>query len=467
MNYATVGHNPSLHSLLAVRIHLITLYGSYCEKINTPEETTERLDCIGVYAMYVLYRQLLPSNVVPDKSLHKSLWSVFPAMCPVMQLYGPLYFQPREFLMVYSPYKAVKGCSADDREIHAQSKAAIIKWDGSFNSRVARIRLEAVGWLATADSELCGEISGSNSLEDEDELAETDMVPEDLALKLESAANVIFRGIKIAYSASILLRSQLSAHKALNLGVAKQHIPSINSLMEVLKSIEKMLRSRRRHFVSFIQRATLKMVAASILRRFESVREFVDGMSSSADVAGNPDLSRTIVRVGACLTALEGLLKGSSSFSPIRRHAIAFTIAACMDSTILEVFSTDDLLRVEASLKDLSQVASLEEIIKQACDCDFLYFHRELALECLKQSFQANLKSPINHTQLVLSAFSGELLCRCRFTDWMATDAFQIQSAFSHESKAEIPRLTTTECFWIVSSKLSTSGQLASSSKTI
>ncbi|EJK68491.1 hypothetical protein THAOC_10317 [Thalassiosira oceanica] len=381
-----------------VRIHLITLYGSYCEKINTPEETTERLDCIGVYAMYVLYRQLLPSNVVPDKSLHKSLWTVFPAMCPVMQLYGPLYFQPREFLMVYSPYKAVKGCFADSREIHAQSKAAIIKWDGSFDSRVARIRFEAVGWLAKADSELCGETLGSHSLEDEDELAET----EDIALKVESATNVIFRGIKIA----------LSAHKALNLGVAKQHIPSINSLMEVLKSIEKMLRSRRRHSVSCIQRATLKMIAASILRRFESVREFVDGMSSSADLAGNPDLTRTIVRVGACLTALEGLLKGSSSFSPIRRHAIAFTIAACMDSTILEVFSTDDLLRVESSLKDLSQVASLEEIIKQACDCSFLCFHRDLALECLRHSFQANLKSPINHTQLVLSAFSGELSCQ-------------------------------------------------------
>ena len=392
----------------AVRIHLITLYGSYCEKINTPEETTERLDCIGVYAMYVLYRQLLPSNVVPDKSLHKSLWSVFPAMCPVMQLYGPLYFQPREFMMVYSPYKAVKGCFADAREIHAQSKSAIIKWDGSFNSRVARIRLEAVGWLATADSELCG-TPGSNSLEDEDGLAETDMVPEDLALKLESAANVVFRGIKIAYSASILLRSQLSAHKALNLGMAKQHVPAITKLMEVLKSIEKMLRSRRRHSVLCIQRATLKMIAASILQRFEGVREFIDGMSSSADVGSNPERTRTIVRVGACLTALEGLLKGSSSFSPIRRHAIAFTIAACMDSTILEVFSTDDLLRVESSLKDLSQVASLEEIIIQACDCSFLCFHRDLALECLRHSFQANLnKSPINHTQLVLSAFSGE-----------------------------------------------------------
>lgn len=72
-----------------------TLYGQYCERVNTELETTERLDCAGIYAMYVLYRRLLPPNVVPDARLHKSLWSVFPAMCPILELYGPLHFIPR------------------------------------------------------------------------------------------------------------------------------------------------------------------------------------------------------------------------------------------------------------------------------------------------------------------------------------------------------------------------------------
>lgn len=45
--------------------------------------------------MYVLYRHLLPPNIVPDAKLHKSLWSVFPVMCPIMELYGPVYFIPR------------------------------------------------------------------------------------------------------------------------------------------------------------------------------------------------------------------------------------------------------------------------------------------------------------------------------------------------------------------------------------
>jgi hypothetical protein len=76
-----------------------TMYGQYCERVNTEQETSERLDCAGIYAMYVLYRRLLPPNVVPDARLHKSLWSVFPAMCPILELYGPLHFIPRWVLV--------------------------------------------------------------------------------------------------------------------------------------------------------------------------------------------------------------------------------------------------------------------------------------------------------------------------------------------------------------------------------
>lgn len=78
-----------------VKTIISTLYGQYCERVNTEQETTERLDCAGIYAMYVLYRRLLPPNVVPDAKLHKSLWGVFPAMCPILELYGPLHFIPR------------------------------------------------------------------------------------------------------------------------------------------------------------------------------------------------------------------------------------------------------------------------------------------------------------------------------------------------------------------------------------
>lgn len=69
-----------------------------------------------------------------------------------------------------------------------------------------------------------------------------------------------------------------------------------------------------------------------------------------------------------------------------------------MDTMILEVFTTDDLLAVEHHLKNLSQVASLEETINKVCDCSFLYFYRDL--------FPDFLRSAGSNTQLLLSAFS-------------------------------------------------------------
>lgn len=134
---------------------LVTLYGQYCERINTEHETTERLDCVGIYAMYVLYRHLLPPNIIPDAKLHKSLWSVFPAMCPIMELFGPLSFIPREFMMSYAPYKAVKGCSADIPEIRSGSATMVLKWNASFKARVTKIRLDALGWIATCNEMRC------------------------------------------------------------------------------------------------------------------------------------------------------------------------------------------------------------------------------------------------------------------------------------------------------------------------
>mmetsp|Transcript_21613 Transcript_21613/g.52202 ORF Transcript_21613/g.52202 Transcript_21613/m.52202 type:complete len:1326 (+) Transcript_21613:117-4094(+) len=386
---------------------LVTLYSGFCERINTEHETTERLDCVGVYAMYVLYRHLLPPNIIPDAKLHKSLWSVFPAMCPVMELYGPLHFIPREFMMLHAPYKAVKGCSADIPEIRSAAATMVLKWDGSFRARVAKIRLDALGWIAMADSELSPIVPEPHSrseFEDDDVDVEETILAPSVAI-IEAATSCILNGMRLAHSAAVLLRSQLVTHRALGLTYSDQ-IPSLISLMEVLKSIEKILRVRRRPSMLSFQRSTLKMIASNILKRFEKVRSFVDQCSSSIDFSRDPDRTRSIARVRACLTALEGVLKGSSSFSPIRRHSIAFSIAACMDTMILEVFTTNDLLAVEGHLKDLSKISSIEDTLNKACDCSFLYFYRDMFPQSMRTLYQTSVNSALIRSQLVLSAFS-------------------------------------------------------------
>lgn len=267
-NFDPNGRFQAVNFNLYQEIHSIinSLYSQYCESINTEQEATERLDCVGVYALYVLYRHLLPSKCVPDAKLHKNLWAVFPAMCPVLELYGPLYFIPREFIMIHAPYEAVKGCSADVSEIRQGAAALVLKWDGSFKTRVNKIRLDALAWLAVADAELSPTVA-------DDATDDDDFNPVSSVENIERATSCILRGIKIAYAASITLRSQLITHQALGLDDQNpDHIASCLSLIVVLKSVEKMLRMRQRTAVLAFQRGTLKMIASNILKRFENIR---------------------------------------------------------------------------------------------------------------------------------------------------------------------------------------------------
>lgn len=77
-----------------------------------------------------------------------------------------------------------------------------------------------------------------------------------------------------------------------------------------------------------------------------------------------------------------------------------------MEPIITEVFIDHDFLAVDGYIKDLSQVASIEETLLQVCDCSFLYFYRDMFPQFVSSIYHKNLVSPVSHTQLVLSAFS-------------------------------------------------------------
>lgn len=77
-----------------------------------------------------------------------------------------------------------------------------------------------------------------------------------------------------------------------------------------------------------------------------------------------------------------------------------------METPILEVFTSIDLLAVEGYIKDLGQVASIEESLCQVCDCSFIYFYRDMFPHFVATLYRRNLKSAVSHTQLVMSAFS-------------------------------------------------------------
>ena len=42
--------------------------------ISEPPKTGDKLQLVGIFGLYVLHRQLLPSSKTPDSKLYKQLW---------------------------------------------------------------------------------------------------------------------------------------------------------------------------------------------------------------------------------------------------------------------------------------------------------------------------------------------------------------------------------------------------------
>jgi hypothetical protein len=72
-------------------------------------------------------------------------------------------------------------------------------------------------------------------------------------------------------------------------------------------------------FMFWLQHTYIKDINSPIFTTVMMLhRSFVDQYSTS-ESSRSPEHARRFARVSACLSALEGILKGSSSFSPIRR----------------------------------------------------------------------------------------------------------------------------------------------------
>jgi hypothetical protein len=77
-----------------------------------------------------------------------------------------------------------------------------------------------------------------------------------------------------------------------------------------------------------------------------------------------------------------------------------------MDSMVLERFAADDLMAVEGHLKDLNEIASVEDILFKVCDCSFIYFHQDLYPSFFDYLYETSLNSSVDHAHQVLSALS-------------------------------------------------------------
>jgi len=116
----------------------------------------------------------------------------------------------------------------------------------------------------------------------------------------------------------------------------------------------------------------------------------------------------------ACLAALEGSLKGTSTYGSARRFSAHIAAATCSDPTIAGGVSPQDFQSAEALLRRMGLLADLDSHIKKACSCEWLYFNRELIPIFMSDIYANEQKSDVASLQLLLNgACDSEQMLRC------------------------------------------------------
>jgi len=382
-----------------VKAHVIELYDRCNRRIGTSDENNEADLAVGVYALYCLYRRILPSHLIPDAKLHRALWMNLPAKRPVIPLFANAAFLPREFIMRYAPYEGLRGCTppADPVELRQDAIAQTIAEAQRLSAAVNGLRSDALKWVAAAEMDLAphpSSVSGPGG----------STKKEEPAITVEKTATRIIGGVRLARRASLLLQNYLVSHFTFDMAIKSDHLPALTSLCEIVKSIESLLRVRRKPCVISIQRAAVKSFAASLFRLFESLRLATDHYNASLDHDAGLE-STNIARITACLTSLEGLLKGTTSFSQGRRDAIAVSLACCANPGAHD-FRFESLDKARNLLSELHLISDIDHVLRRACNLSFLYFRRETFVRFARCFYQQKGGVAVQSFQLVCSAFS-------------------------------------------------------------
>ena len=365
--------------------------------VGAASETTERHQLVGVYGLYALYRRILPSNEVPDAKLFKKLFVVFPSRCPIINICGDIAFFPTDFLVKYAPFDA-KG--VDPSSTSRKAVEFVKRLDSTFARQAATLKSLSVSWIAAAESELS---ASARQLRTDQEEASTMKV-------VEARSSLVLKGIMIAFRASALVKTLLALHKALGLPLASKLVRPVRSVIGILKAIESQLNNRCRAAIATMQPVALRFLAAKVLSKFNALRGVVDSFNKSK----KGRTSRKMKKLSACLSALEGTLKGTSTYGPARRFAAHIAACVCSDPQISGGVSPQDFQSADALLRRMGMLADLDSNVKKACSCEWVYFNRELLGVFFADIYSNDSKSDVVSLQFLLNGICDcEQMLRC------------------------------------------------------
>lgn len=315
--------------------------------VGTNVEFFERVHICGCFALYALYRQLLPANIAPDLKLHKVFWTVQKTVPWIFLCNQKTVWFPGDFLLGYSAAFDVRKLDPPNPPVYR--KTFLNQFDQSFSQRVASISAQSKAWFILADSYVTPSVRHES----------------DVNQALEVRSGVLLKGLSVAVRVNYLLRSYLIVHEAMEEPVSKSALADVATLIEVLKGIE--------YTYTRKQTEIAQSYALCIRHYAEVLVKVLQPLQTKLDTSRKLDSTRHDVL--GVISVLASVLKSSDSMHYTRLMVVMMT------SDILSGVSglgEKENEKMKLMVRRISCLSQLSKSIRNVCDTQFLYFHRPI-----------------------------------------------------------------------------------------
>lgn len=346
-------------------LHCINARISLAEAtINTSTETFERNQLIGTAGLYVLHRRLQPANIAADPTLYKRLWEM-QLKAPCVTTCGKILWYLPDFLMKYAPMNSKKLHPSDIVQFRREYLHSL---DEAFPVDVAAAKMELNAWLVRMESFFQPTTRGMG----------------DASRTLSVRGNLILKGLILAKRVQTMMHTLVNLHLALGIPMQKRVVRPLYTCIEILKGVEFMF-ARKNPILAECAALLIRQVAHSLFAFFRPLKAKLEASTRFDD---------TKLDILAAVTVLEDILHTGESFSYTRITILDLATQIALISPenggSASVAAGSDggndsfaygLKNAEEPVKliwKLHLLSDFQRKIRNACDCSFFYWSREL-----------------------------------------------------------------------------------------
>ena len=347
--------------------------------IGSNSEMNEREQVMSSYALYALYRRLLPKNIPPDGKLFKLFWLVQKTV-PFVVIVDKFLWFPGEFLQETAAAPSAMG-TLDPPSAPAFRKLFMEKYVSHFPNRANLAVAQCTAWFVLIESKF------QSSVRYEDNTIQA----------LETRSSILFKGACLASRVSNLIKTCLVAHIVMEMALSRTLLNCITQLIEVLKGIEYSF-MRKDSIIAEAQVHILRVFSVTMIDLIRPVRTKLHSVRKLDDARGD---------LMTCVQILEQTVCSTENYTPLRQHLVSTIVEMMTGSNFIE---EKDAAKIDSMLQRIKMLANITTLVKNACNTSFLLFHSQLLPVIVAGIYEAPTSA--NRIYYTVGAFSDAVkLC--------------------------------------------------------